>query len=342
MSGTGDPEEAPLIDEVREALDGQPLDLLELAAVVIEATADEDGPANLDELVTAFIGTELPETTALLAVLRELAPEHAQRLRCRQAVVTRHDPLPRWLAELSESTVGRAVLMTDVFGDGEEVLIGLRLADGQELTCAVNIDHLHLSSVKDAFFVPESIDTVLAVAQAGNDDPDTEFVDLDRADAGATLQTALDPRRPLQLSDTWPTCRPLVRWLVRLLPDGGTARVPDRDPAQTAEVLDRFFGSLVGMSLRGREHRELLRTAAESGTGDPLRWSTVRLHHLLGSGPIADELPAQAQLTLPALLRAFVPFAHAAAGIRQDTTAAALAAIDEQADTYRAAVLGAD
>lgn len=52
---------------MREALDGQPLDLLGLAGMVIEATAGDNGPAGLDDLITAFIGTPLPETTALLA-----------------------------------------------------------------------------------------------------------------------------------------------------------------------------------------------------------------------------------------------------------------------------------
>jgi hypothetical protein len=45
------------------------------------------------------------------------------------------------------------------------------------------------------------------------------------------------------------------------------------------------------------------------------------------------------QLELPELLRAYVPFAHAASGIRQELTAEALAAIDETADEYRAAVV---
>lgn len=351
MSDRRDSEEAPLIDEVREALDGQPLDLLGLAGMVIEATAGDNGPAGLDDLITAFIGTPLPETTALLAAFGELAPDGLQRSRCRDAVAARHEQaLPSWLAHLARSTVDRAVLMTDVFGDGEEVLLGVGLADGPQLTCAVNIDHLSRSSVKDAFFVPESIETVLTIAQAGNDDPDTDFVELDLADAGATLQIAIDPQLPVHLTDTWPTCRPLVQWLVRLMPDGGTAQVPHRDGQQSAEVLDRFFVSLVGMRFDDAGHRRLLQRSVDAGTGDPLRWSAVRVQRLLDDmpddllddGDLGTEIPVRVQATLPELLRAYVPFAHARAGIRAELTAASLDAIDERAEDYRAAVLDRD
>lgn len=349
MSDGRDSEEAPLIDEVREALDGQPLDLLGLAGMVIEATAGGDAPAGLDDLITAFIGTPLPETAALLAALGELAPEGRQRDRCRDAVAAGSEALPSWLAHLAQSTVRRAVLMTDVFGDGEEVLLGVELADGQQLTCAVNIDHLTRSSVQDAFFVPESIETVLAVAQAGNDDPDTDFLELALADAGATLQVALDPRLPVHLTDTWPTCRALVRWLVRLMPDGGSARVPQRD-GQSAEVFDRFFASLVGMRFAEAEYGHLLRRCADAGSGDPLRWSAVRLRRLLDDMPdelleddvLGAEIPVSAQAALPDLLRAFVPFAHARAGIRPELTAESLDAVHEGAQDYRARVLDRD
>ena len=60
--------------------------------------------------------------------------------------------------------------MSHVLGDGDELLLGVRLADGQEMTCAVHIDHLMLSAVRDAFFVPEPIGAVVSVAKASNVD----------------------------------------------------------------------------------------------------------------------------------------------------------------------------
>lgn len=345
-------EEAPLIDEVRQALDSaDPMDLLGLVSMLIVATSplpavpqqsDAEEPARLDELVGAFIDMRVPETTALLAVLGELiVGDDVVRDRCRRAVDQRDDSLPRWLTDLAQTTVHKVVRMTHVLGDGDELLLAVRLADGQEMTCAVNIDHLTMSAIKDAFFVPNTLDAVLAIAKASNTDPDTSFVDLDLADARAELQSALEQHLAMLMpeeSDTWPGCRALVQWLILAMPeDGSTYRVPQRSSAH--EVLQRFFASLVGMPF-AREHRELLEACIDEGTGDPLRWSAPRLRQLLRGAVIDhDIVPVEVQLDAPELLRAFVPFAHAESGIRQELTLEALEAIDEVADDYRAAVL---
>ncbi|MET0898479.1 MAG: hypothetical protein ABWY45_11265 [Mycobacterium sp.] len=352
-------EEASLTEEVRQALDGgQPLDLLGLVSMMIVATApqqrhslqrapgdrppgDDDLP-DLDELVAAFIEEPEQETTALLAGLAALlVDDDLLRVRCRRAVDARDDSLPHWLADLSQTTVDRAVLMTHVLGDGDELLLGVRLADGQELTCAVYIDHLTMSEVKDAFFVPEPIETVLTVARASNDDPDTRFVDVALADARTGLQIALDKHLslfPLEESDTWPSCRALVQWLATLMPEGGsTFSGPQRDSAIEAELLTRFFASLVGMAFDDADHHELLEQCIAEGTGDPLRWSSARLRQLLSAAVgYDDEIPLETQLDAPDLLRAFVPFAHAESGIRQELTVEAVDTIDEVADRYRA------
>ena len=234
--------------------------------------------------------------------------------------------------------------MSHVLGDGEEVLLGVRLADGQELTCAVFIDHLEMSEVKDAFFVPEAIDTVVGVAKASNTDPDTSFAEVDPADARVTLQNALAQQLAMPLleeSETWPSSRALVQWLIRLMPLGGSNNfVSQRDSEHVAPLLDRFFASPAGERFGDVHHRELLDLCIDEGTGDPLRWSAARLRQLLHMA-IADpeDIPVEQQLDLPELLRAFVPFAHAASGIRQELTAEALAAIDDVADDYRAMVV---
>jgi hypothetical protein len=344
-----------LIDEVRQALDGgQPMDLLGLVSMLILTTSpqpvmlrrpDEEDPPDLGELVAAFIDVQVPETTALLAALSELVTDDdVLRDRCRREVDARNDTLPHWLAALAQTSVHQVVRMAHVLGDGDELLLGVRLADGQELTCAVHVDHLEMSEVKDAFFVPEPIDTVIGVAKASNADPDTTFVDLGLADARGRLQNALDQHLKMPLleeSDTWPSCRALVEWLIQLMPAGGSGvHVPQWDPAQEAEVRGRFFASLVGMPFDDPDHRELLELCIDEGTGDPLRWSAARLRQLLDSAGVHDDvIPVDVQLDVPELLRAFVPFAHAESGIRQELTAEALAAIDQEADHYRAIVL---
>ena len=99
------PEEAPLIDEVREALEGgQPMDLLGLVSMLIMATVpppalprppDVENPPSLDELVSAFIDVPVPETTALLAVLGQLLlGDDPLSERCRREVDARGEELP--------------------------------------------------------------------------------------------------------------------------------------------------------------------------------------------------------------------------------------------------------
>jgi hypothetical protein len=143
---------------------------------------------------------------------------------------------------------------------------------------------------------------VLTVAKASNADPDTSFVDLDLADARAGLQNALEQQLtmlPLEKSDTWPSCRALVQWLIHLMPVGGsTFHVPQWDSEQVAELLERFFTSLVGMQFNDVDHRELLELCIEEGAGDPLRWSAPRLSQLLDAAVVdADVTAVEVQQT---------------------------------------------
>ncbi|MET0475169.1 MAG: hypothetical protein ABW001_11070 [Mycobacterium sp.] len=348
-------DEAPLIDEVRMALDGgQPMDLLGLVSMLILATAprpalwqppDAEDRPSLGELVSAFIELRVPETTALLTVLGQLIPnDDALRNRCRDEVDARNDGLPHWLAELAQTTVREAVRMTHVLGDGEELLLGVRLADGQEMTCAVSIDHLEMSEVRDAFFVPAAIDAVIDIGTANNTDPDTSFLGLGLTEARARLQNALARPLapfPLEESDTWPGCRALVQWLARLLPaDSSISHVLQRDWAETAPLLQRFLASPEGAPYDDPDHRELLELCIDEGTGDPLRWSAARVRQLLDAAVVDDDaIEVDIQLDVPELLRVYIPFAHAESGIRHELTAEALAVIDELADDYRAMVL---
>jgi hypothetical protein len=206
----------------------------------------------------------------------------------------------------------------------------------------VHIDHLVMSAVKDAFFVPESIDAVVSVAKASNVDPDTNFVEVGLLEARAELQLALERyfSFPLEVSDTWPGCRALVRWLTQLMPIGPSiAAVPQHGSRSTTDSLNRFFASAAGARFDDRDYREMLERCIEEGTGDPLRWSEARLSQLLSTALYDDDLPMEVQLGVPELLLAFVPFAHAESGIRQALTAEASTAIGALADHYRSKVV---
>ncbi|BDB41015.1 hypothetical protein Mkiyose1665_29920 [Mycobacterium kiyosense] len=350
-------EEFPLVDAVREALaEEHPLELLHTVSLIIQATeprhwalSDPDEPeaVNLGELIDSFIATKLPETTVLLAVLSELLDNEVLRTRCEREVAARDDDLPQWITDLGRTHVERVVRMTHVLGEGDELMLGVKLSSGQEMTCAAFIDHTVVSEVKDAFFVPAPLQEVLDVATRSRTDPDTTFVEMSLADARAWLHRGVEVDGLLSMlseSDTWPASRPLLQWLTRGLPEGGSGyQPPFFSEDQIEELLDRFFATVPGLRFDDSGHRDLLRTCIDEGTGDPLRWSAGRLRDLpdvfLPLDEYSDERSIQDLLDLPDVMRAYVPFAHAESGIRDELTAEAQAAIDEFESEFREMVL---
>ena len=73
---------------------------------------------------------------------------------------------------------------------------------------------------------------------------------------------------PPLTSDSWPMCRPLVEWLLRKLPAGGT--VPERkewSEEETAAIAADFFASRFGAPLDREDERALLESVLWFGTG---------------------------------------------------------------------------
>ncbi len=334
-------DETPLLDEVRQALDSHPLELLGIVSMLIEATKPDPfaylpgrpqrETVDLARLVGSFVDVHTSETTVLLAVLGELLDDPDMRQRCQHVVAARRHSLPPWISGLADIDVYRTVRRTHVLGDDDEIILGATLSTGEELTCAAFIDHHTFSVVKDAFVIPDSIETVVRTAQERNTDPDTSLVDMGPADARAWLEHGLS-QHPVFTgqSDTWPACRPLLHWLTRCLPAGGTPyESPERDSGDLNELCDEFFASEDGARFTRRRHGVLLEELLSEG--DPLRWSVTKIEHLFRHGLRDSDEPLAVILETPQLLKNFIPFAHARSGIRDELTDEALATIDARA-----------
>ncbi|MDO3634416.1 hypothetical protein [Mycolicibacterium arseniciresistens] len=338
-----------MVDKVRLALASGPLDLLGLASTAVHQSkpdpwtqlkSPEEKPFPLDALIAVYSGTDTRETTVMLTVLAELLPDDEElQARCRTALASRTHLLPAWLRHLSDIWVHRAVRRTHVLGDRDELWLGARLTGGQELTCAVAIDHNEMSEVADVVFWTKCIDDVMPGAD--EHDGDSSIVDMSLADARAWIHHGLERALFFDEYSQWPGCRPLVRWLIRHLPEGGTAFYPPFWKWEdTAVVLGQFFESTAGRRFRGSDYRELLTVLLESGTADPLRWSRLRIRGALSDSSYCDhDLQLEVLINAPELLRAYVPFAHAQSGIRDGLTAEALTAIDESAPGYHEEVI---
>jgi Domain of unknown function (DUF6398) len=346
-----------LLSEVARTMStGQPLDLLADASSLITAldprcknpfeTAAKDGaaPVSLEELSQTFAEVDTPETSALLGCLSHMAADDLVRVRARRALAKRAHPLPDWLARLGETQVYRAVEMVEALGDGDDLLLGVRLPNGNEIVLVVYIDHNMGTVVKDAFAVPGTLADVLRAIRARSDKRDVTFSDISLADAKARAVDAVEVGArmlPPPESETWPACRPLVEWALRLMPDGGTGyQRPEWSEEQAQALADQFFASPFGAPLHDDDHRRLLDSiiwfGTDYGPGDPMRWSAVSAEIIL-----LDWIPRKLEPDIrllakaPELLRAFIRYCHDARGIRPGLTAQTLTEVDRFEPEYQ-------
>lgn len=357
--------EPPPLDNVRAALsEPHPLTLLAVASSMLQVLepsrpvplpiGDDETTRDLPslpELAASFIEVDIVETTALLAVFAELIDDQVLTRRMRRAVTGRSHALPRWLTGLTPIDVHTSVIVSHVLGDGDNVMLGIRTAAGDDLTAAVYIDHNLGTVVKDAFVIDASVDDVVEeFTAAADDDPDLTSRDLHPADARARIDAAMELAAitwpPLE-TESWPACRPLVRWVLRQLPPGGQGYVrPEWSDDDRAELTERFFASRFGRAQDDDDGRSLFESllwfGCDYGPGDPLRWSPVAVEILL-----ADWLPRKVVADVaflsraPDLLRTFIRFSHAERGIRDELTAETLTAVDECVEEYQKVIRSA-
>ncbi len=356
--------ESDLLRDVRRALDDpHPLSLLMFGSMILYIT-DKRGADPFargaggapkapprEELVGTFIEVPNAETSALLSVVAAMADgeDALLRARIRRELGMRPETRPSWLVSLSDASTYRALRMSHVLGDGDDIILGVRLPDGDELTCVVYIDHNLGTLVKDAFVVPVPIDEILAELRKATDDPDVGYDDISLADARAWVEAAIELAAityPPVETETWPACRALVEWSVRDLPDGGTGyQRPEWDSDALTDLAEGFFGSNYGSGLDTGDHREMLDSllwyATDYGPGDPLLWSPVRVEILLYDWiPRKIIAPADYLAKAPELLRAFIRFAHLRSGVRDGLTDETLSAIDDWEPRYQEAIRG--
>ncbi|MBA2444787.1 MAG: hypothetical protein H0V49_05590 [Nocardioidaceae bacterium] len=342
-------EEPDLIASIGAALSqAHPLRLIELVSALMN-TLDtrnlhptERRPAKSDEMtlerfLNSFIEIDLPETTAVLTVASVMLSDELQAARMRRAVASRQHAMPGWLGRLSGTTSYRAVEMVHVLGDGDDVILGVRLPTGHEISAVIYIDHNMGGVVKDAFVVDEEIGTLIALMQLQIGDPDTTWTDLDLGDARARVEEAVVYGAitfPPFETDTWPMSRPLVEWLVRGLPSGGKGYVrPEWSTGDIAQLTEDFFSSEYGVAVDSPSHRHLMQSILWFGTdwgpGDPLRWSPVNVEMLLSDWIPRKVYAEVAELTTaPDMLRAFIRYCHQRQGIRLALTTETLEAVD--------------
>lgn len=333
-----------------------PLGLLALASSLLTALdprqadpfADRSetatGPSR-EELIGSLLQVRLPETSALLGAIAEFTDDEVEQRRIRRELADRPHKPPRWLRRLAPPRVVRALEMSHVLRDGDNVMLDVRTGNDDVLTALVYIDHNLGTLVKDAFVVDEPLATLEdRFRELAADEPDTTFTELDLADARARISEAIELAAitypPLE-SETWPACRPVVEWVLRHLPEGGTGYVRPDWPEEARDTLvEEFLASPQAPDVPVEDARDLAHVmvwfACDYGPGDPLRWSAVAVEIFLTDFLARKALFAQKTLRRgPKVLDAFVRFAHDQRGIRGELTAETLEGIQRHAPELR-------
>ena len=244
---------------------------------------------------------------------------------------------PAWVHPVGQAEVTGAHLVTHDLGDGYDVAVTARHpgADSDHVV-AVYVDS-NLDGMAKDLLVHHDADMFLRMSA---EEPGMAVVDIDPATAGATIDEAIDTTletgEAAPVADQFAPLFSVVEHYVAKLPAGGS---PVADPAPASEadqadVVDRFLASPAGS--RHADARGVLLDAVgfvvdELG-GDPLRWSPV-VTHLLAVGwlPSSRHAAEWAQ-RFPALLRDFVPWAHAEQGWGERYLADTLAVLDAAAE----------
>jgi hypothetical protein len=298
----------------------------------------------LDDLVESFVGTDFAETTAALTVIGVLTSDRQLAKRLDAVLSTRRQPMPPWLTVLDRAEITGVSMTTHVLGDGDDYFIEATLPTGEALTALVYVDHNLGTVVKDAFIIPDRLAVVLDRVEESMVDPDQTIEDVAPAKVRAIVSDAIDHGArmypPLE-SDSWPACRPIVEWLTRMLPEGGSVpQRPEWSEAALAALRDDFFASPYGQALDNDDERSLLESlnwfGTDYGPGDPLRWSPVNVEIVLADWVPRKIMAEPAYLSkLPDLLRAFIRYCHAHRGLREMHTQETLAAVDHWEPEYQ-------
>jgi len=236
---------------------------------------------------------------------------------------------PPWLTSMSAIEITSTWLQAEVLGDGENVIVVWQWPDGSSATAFVYVDHNLGTLVKDAFVVPDDGAQLLTVL-AGPEQP--TVVALEPAVARARITEAIDAGErtvpPLE-TESWPSCRPMVEWVLGRLPEGGTGyERPDWSHHERERLLDEFQAS-PRAAIAGLDAEQvraladpLVRFACDYGPGDPLRWSPVSVEIALADWYPRKVFgfPVSELERLPEVLGGFVRFCHQRTSVPRELT----------------------
>lgn len=226
---------------------------------------------------------------------------------------------PAWAWAVGNAEITGTHLVTHELGDGFDVAITARHPGAErDHVVAVYID-ANLDGMAKDLLVHDDAD---AFIQMSSDEPGMVVAAVAPAVAAATIDEAVDKTFAVgalaPVAEQFAALYSVVEhYVAKLAPGSAPIAVPAPATADDQAVLvDRFLAEPAGSG--HTEDQELLLDALEFVVdelgGDPLRWTPVVVH-LVAVGWLPLSLHgAEASSRFTEVLRAFIPWAHAAKG----------------------------
>jgi len=248
-------------------------------------------------------------------------------------LITEGADVPEWTQQFGKVEPARAVMMTDLWGDGCSIYLDCTRG-GQTVGVGTSIDSIGGLVAHGFVYGP----TTARLEEFAAAEPDTFVREIDPADARATVEAALavadesasfapDP----DPDDHDEELRALVEHRFSLLPDGGKSLVQYQpSDGDNAELTAGFLARPGTADLPDVD--DIVDTICDFAgycDGDPLRWSPTRVETFLSiwvpAKVVADE---EWYSNLPAVLREWLIFAADTRGLPQHALALSLSAVD--------------
>jgi hypothetical protein len=344
--------EVELLDALSDAVHSdRPGPVLAVAGLLLAtATADGVPTSSLGEMVGTLSDPGRIETSAAALAIATLMGDADLRRRTRREIADGGLVLPRWLAELDRSEpVDRAVEITTPLRDSDDLLVGVTVPGGHPLTAVVHLDNELGAVATDGQVLQAPLEEAIALLVEGEDE-DVVVGDISSADARARIAAGLSELDlgPGTLgAEEWAESRPVIEWMLSLLPEGGEGYVlRDLSDDDLGEIADRFLASPFGPAWSDDDLRPLvddvIAAGSANGIGDPLVWSPDNVRKLLDPRLWALDRCTPSLDRAPELLRDVIRYGHAERGLRPGLTASALAAVDAATGDFVAALTELD
>lgn len=314
------------------------IDEAEAWASAIQATFAPLGfpPKPAADAVSVLADLEVDGGPAAMLVAETMAiyGPVATRVQARALVAALADrgvEMPAWGPLLGRVTPVRVVMVTDIWGDGCSFHIDSERPDGSLEGVGVSIHRIGGVVADDFVHGP----TIAELERIAARDPHTSVVDVDAADAAATVERAMLERSETIDLDGLGDPSEDLEWLVAhrfgLLPGDGEALFvyEDVEESRDAVIADFLARPTAALLADAADIADTICNFAGYCDGQPLLWSPARVDTFL-AGFIPAKVIADDEWyrNVPPVLREWLRYAAATTGLADEALGINLSRVD--------------